>query len=151
MASSLTNRSKGLPGAGITATLGPKGNSAQPVRRTKTEIKMALGRMLLPTLHLFTGVEVVESMRRREEELPGQPSNRYCIQEHKDNSPEGDRNNTKLEARPKDAFHYLILPQHGGDSSSNKASLATHLRPTHCSEDGSCDRRPSDLSIPTLV
>jgi len=55
--------------------------------------------MLLP-LYLFTGVEVVESMRDREGELPGQPSNRYRIQEHKDNSPEGDRNNTKLEARP---------------------------------------------------
>lgn len=39
-------------------------------------------------------------MRGREGEFPAQPSNRYRIQEHKDNSPEGDRNNTKLEARP---------------------------------------------------
>src|SRR4029434_8577182 len=38
-------------------------------------------------------------MRGREGEFPAQPSNRYRIQEHKDNSPEDDRSSTKLEAR----------------------------------------------------
>lgn len=38
-------------------------------------------------------------MRGREGEFPAQPSNRYRIQEHKDNSPEGDRSSTKLKAR----------------------------------------------------
>jgi hypothetical protein len=39
-------------------------------------------------------------MQGREGELPGQPSNRWRTQEHKGNSPEGDRSSTKLEARP---------------------------------------------------
>ena len=43
----------------------------------------------------------MESERKAQEVgLPGLPSNRWRTQEPKDNSPEGDRNNTKLEARP---------------------------------------------------
>lgn len=58
---------------------------------------MVLGRIVLPTLRLFTGVEVVEPMPGREGELSAQPSNRWRIQEHKDNSQRADRNSTKLE------------------------------------------------------
>ena len=61
---------------------------------------MVLERIVLPTLRLFTGVEAVEPMPGREGELPAQPSNRWRTQEHKDNSQQADRNNTKLEARP---------------------------------------------------
>jgi len=43
-------------------------------------------------------VEVVESMRAREQESPELLSNRWRTLEHKDNSPQDDRNNTKLAA-----------------------------------------------------
>ena len=46
-ASSPTKRSKGLPGAGITAIVGPKGTCVQPLRRIKAEMKMALTRIML--------------------------------------------------------------------------------------------------------
>ena len=44
-------------------------------------------------------MESERTPRGQQGELLGQPSSRYRIQEHKDNSPKGDRNNTKLKAR----------------------------------------------------